>query len=432
MGMASKEVMVTAPVVVLLFEDIFISRSLRQAVRDSWPLYVGLFSTWGLLLALNYNGPRSESAGFQMGVPVFTWWFLQAKVFWMYMKLAFWPWPLTLHYHLDYPTLAEAWPWLFALGTFALGAFVLLWRHSALGFVGVSMLAILSPTHVVPMIAEAAAERRMYLPLAALVPLVVIGGYALARRMRERFGRQRSAALTGSAPLTISFVCALALAAVFSFLDFKRIALYGDELSLWQDAEAHDPLDPVVHVFEGIALNQAGRPAEALYHFQRAVRMDPGSFLAQYNLARALEQRDQPKEAIGRYDEALRLNPKSAAAHHHLGDLLTHSGDKQKAIEHYRQAIALNADFTEAHSNLGIVLFDVGQIDAAIAEFDAAARLKPTIAAYRNLALAYSKANRPADAVATAVKALDLARSQGQIAVAGEIEAWLKSQQPPP
>ena len=430
MGMASKEVMVTAPVVILLFEDIFIARSLRQALRDSWPLYLGLFSTWGLLLALNYNGPRSESAGFRMGVPVLTWWFLQAKVFWLYVKLAFWPWPLAIHYHLEYLTLAEAWPWLLALGAFAVASFVFFWRLSTLGFVGVSMLAILSPTHVVPMIAEAAAERRMYLPLAALVPLVVAGGYALARWACGRFGRPVPTGRTDSTPVTITIVGALAVAAVFSFLDVRRVALYGDELALWQDAETRDPHDPVVHVFEGLVLNKAGRSVEALDHFEKAVRMDPDSFLAQYNLARALEQGNRPNEALGRYEEALRLNPKSAAAHHHLGDVLTNSGDKQRAIEHYRQAIALNADFTEAHSNLGIVLFDSGQIDAAIEQFVEAARLKPTIAAYRNLALAYSKANRPADAVATAVKARDLARSQGQNVVAGEIEAWLKSQQP--
>src|SRR5262249_9673737 len=38
-GMASKEVMVTAPVVVLLFDRAFVSGSLAVAFRRSWPLY---------------------------------------------------------------------------------------------------------------------------------------------------------------------------------------------------------------------------------------------------------------------------------------------------------------------------------------------------------------------------------------------------------
>ncbi len=46
-GMACKEVMVTAPVIVLLFERTFISGSFRQALRKSWPLYLGLGSGLG-------------------------------------------------------------------------------------------------------------------------------------------------------------------------------------------------------------------------------------------------------------------------------------------------------------------------------------------------------------------------------------------------
>jgi hypothetical protein len=43
------------------------------------------------------------------------------------------------------------------------------------------------------------------------------------------------------------------------------------------------------------------------------------------------------------------------------------------------------------------------------------------------LALAHAKTGRSADAVASAQKALELARSQGQTALAKKIEDWLKS-----
>ena len=67
-GMGCKEVMVSAPLVVLLFERAFVAGSLRRALHNSWPLYVGLALSWGVLLALNYNGPRSSDAGFHLGV----------------------------------------------------------------------------------------------------------------------------------------------------------------------------------------------------------------------------------------------------------------------------------------------------------------------------------------------------------------------------
>src|SRR4051812_20594559 len=45
-GMASKEVMVSAPLMVLLFDRTFISGSMMEALRRSWRLYAGLAATW--------------------------------------------------------------------------------------------------------------------------------------------------------------------------------------------------------------------------------------------------------------------------------------------------------------------------------------------------------------------------------------------------
>ncbi len=188
-GMACKEVMVTAPVVVLLFQRTFLTGSFRRALRQSWPLYVGLFASWALLLGLNYNGPRSGTAGFQSIVTADSWWLTQTKMLLMYLKLAFWPWPLAIHYETTYlTTLDAAWPWLLCAALLVIGTLILLWRRNAVGFVGAWMLLILSPTLIVPIITEAVAERRMYLPLAALVALVVVGGLLAERANRSSVG----------------------------------------------------------------------------------------------------------------------------------------------------------------------------------------------------------------------------------------------------
>ncbi len=57
-GMASKEMMASAPVIILLLERVFITGSFRKAIRKSWLLYLGLSLGWLLLLALNYDRPR--------------------------------------------------------------------------------------------------------------------------------------------------------------------------------------------------------------------------------------------------------------------------------------------------------------------------------------------------------------------------------------
>ena len=106
--MASKEVMVSAPLMVLLFERTFIAGSLKTALRRSWPLYVGLAATWILLLIVSLRAPYGTAAGFGAGVPVHEWWLTQSKVLLMYLKLALWPWPLLIHYELPYFTTFAA------------------------------------------------------------------------------------------------------------------------------------------------------------------------------------------------------------------------------------------------------------------------------------------------------------------------------------
>src|SRR5262249_3586340 len=86
-GMSSKEVMVSAPLIVFLYERAFIGGSLKSSLRRSWPLYIGLALSWLLLVALLLTVPRPDSAGFQAGVPAYDWWLTQSKIFFLYLKL---------------------------------------------------------------------------------------------------------------------------------------------------------------------------------------------------------------------------------------------------------------------------------------------------------------------------------------------------------
>ena len=195
-GAACKEVIVSAPVIVLLFERTFVAGSFHKAVRESWPLYLGLLFSWCLLLALNLGWPRSATAGFHLGVPAHAWWLTQAKVFVTYLKLSIYPWPLVLHYEFEYfYTLGEAWPWVVPVVLLAAIALLLFWRRTATGFGLLCIFAILSPTLVIPVITEVAAERRMYLPLAIVVAVAVVASYKLLLvvqgRLKPASGRTR-------------------------------------------------------------------------------------------------------------------------------------------------------------------------------------------------------------------------------------------------
>ena len=100
---------------------------LGQHLRRSWPLYVGLFATWVMLLALNLGAPRSGSTGFHFDVPAYAWWLTQCEVLLMYLKLAIWPAPLLCHYRLPYlMSFGEAWPYVLPVLALAVFTLVLL------------------------------------------------------------------------------------------------------------------------------------------------------------------------------------------------------------------------------------------------------------------------------------------------------------------
>ena len=67
LGMLCKESMVTAPVMVLLYDVVFCAGTFRDAFRRRGVLYAGLAASW-IVLALVAGGARSHSAGFSSGV----------------------------------------------------------------------------------------------------------------------------------------------------------------------------------------------------------------------------------------------------------------------------------------------------------------------------------------------------------------------------
>lgn len=428
-GMALKEVMVSAPLVVLLFDRTFVAGSLRAAWQRSRPLYAGLCGSWLLLLFLNFTGPRSDSAGFHLGIPLLDWWFNQATILLMYLKLVVWPWPLVLHYELPrLEPLSEIWPSVTAVVALMAIVLWLLWQNRPAGFLGAAVLMILAPTHLVPITTEIAAERRIYLPLAALAALVVVGGYGLALWAfhRPTTSSYRRATQRGVAVLVATL--SLGVAAVYGAVDTHRLVAYEDPVKLWRDTLVHQPHNHVAQQNLAVALSAAGRNEEAIDHYREAIRLKPDMIEAHYNLGLTLANADQLDEAIDSFREAVRLKPESYKFHNNLGVVLFRAGRLDEAIAEFRQTVELNRDMWEAYDNLGRALNRAGKTEEAIAVYQQALRLKPDdLRIYANLAEAYAYANQPAEAVATAQEALSMARATGQIARAQYFAAWLAS-----
>jgi protein O-mannosyl-transferase len=257
-------------------------------------------------------------------------------------------------------------------------------------------------------------------------------------------------------------IVAVASAGVLLLLTFLQSGIYRDNITLYESTLASNPRCWMAHNNLGVNLALAGDLDGAIEHYNQALSLKSDYPEARNNLANALVRAGRPKEAIEQYNEALRLQDdypeardgllialaltgrpdeaidyytramrndrNNAQLHFKLGNALVRADRQSEGIEQYQKAVELAPDYAEAHVNLGNALMRTGHTDEAIEHYRRALRLKPGDSAARfNLISAFARAGRSDEAVATAREALEIARRQGQTALARQIEDWLKA-----
>jgi tetratricopeptide (TPR) repeat protein len=397
LGTGSKEVMVAAPVVALVYDRVFLAASFRDLWRQRWRLYAGLTGTWVFLIFLVVTTPRAMTGFGIANLTVWAYLKTEAGVILHYLRLCVWPRPLILDYD-DWPIATSLQtviaPAVAVVALLTATAWALRCR-SPRGFLGAWFFLILAPTSsFLPNYGEVAAERRMYLPLAAVVTFVVASGYeglvVVARRVGARENQRR---------FTTYGVVGLIVVTV-GYLTVRRNKDYRSEISIWADTVAKRPQNPRAHYNLGSALLQAGRLQDAIRHNEQALQINPNLAEAHCNLGSALLQAGRLQDAIRHNEQALQINPNLAEAHCNLGNALLQGGRVQDAIGHYEQAVRIKPDYAEPHYNLGNALLQAGRLPDAISRFEQVLQIRPDYAeAHNNLGNALLQAGRRQDAI---------------------------------
>lgn len=390
LGMGCREVMVTAPVMVLLYDRTFVAGSFRAALRQRRWLYAGLAGTW-LVLGVLMMGLAGRRVGFNFGVSAWTYALTECRAIMHYLRLAVWPAPLVFDYGPDVArSFGEVAPQVLMVVLLVAATGVALRFWPALGFVGAWLFVILAPdSSIVPVAGTPMAEHRMYLPLAAVVALPVAGAFALGRRW-------------------LSVAVCVALVALLATLTARRNADYVSPLAIWQDTVEKRPGNLRALYNYAVALDAVGRHEEAMRQYERAVQIKPDSADAHYVLANALASAGRNQDAISQYGEAVRLDPGHANAHYNLGVLLAESGQLDDAIRHHERAVQLKPDFAEAQYLLGVALFARGRAADAARHYEDAIRIREDFADACNN-LAWILATDPDERLFNPVRAVELA-----------------------
>jgi len=167
------------------------------------------------------------------------------------------------------------------------------------------------------------------------------------------------------------------------------------------------PADFVAHFNLGAALQQLGRPEEALSYLTEAVRIQPASVTARNNLAVDLFALDRFEAAAKEFRQALALDPGYRNSRYNLARTLSAQGNNAEALTELRVYLATNPDDFEAHTFAGRLLASAGKFDEALPHFRRAAELEPENAdVLANLGAALASAGDLAGAVPVFERAL--------------------------
>jgi Flp pilus assembly protein TadD len=434
-GVATKESMAAAPLVVMLYDRVFVFSSLHDALRVRARLYAGFVAAWVALAVLIWVRPHS-TVGFSGGVDAWTYLLNQAEVIPHYLRLVFWPDALVLDYGPPRPLqLRDVLGPGLVVVALLVATIVALVRWPMVGFLGAAFFLTLAPdSSIVPVVTEAGAERRMYLPLAAIAVLVATAGWMLFDRARSVWREHYRLITTAAIAVAMVWVAALAARTVYRNAEYASglliwgtsverrphgrsrmsyahaLAEGGDtDASLVQLRQAVDDY-PAARYALGTELAARGQLDDAIPELRAFIAEDPSHpnrIPARSLLGRVLWSRGRFDESADQFREILELAPQSIDAHASLGDVMLQQKQYAEAIAHYRTVAGLRPDVADWQIKLGTALEGQGEVEEAVSTFKKALQLDPAARmAHLKLAEIFLRLRQGEDAASHAREAL--------------------------
>ncbi len=390
LGMASKEVMVVAPIVVVLYDFTVFELPASELFKRRKHLYWMLAATWGVLAWLMASNPRSQSVGLGFSITPLEYLTTQFWAISNYLWLAIWPAQLCGDYGILKITEVGVWLPGFVVVVSLVGLSLWAWfRWRIFAFLGGWFFLILAPTtSILPIASEPVAERRMYLPLAAIMVLFVIALVEATRRWGDAHSQQASSSEFASRIFLTVFTLILAL--VYAGVTYSRNQVFRSELAFWTDVTQKRPMNSRGFNSLGLAHLEDKRFDEAIVAYQRSIELDPYNADAQMNLANIFQSQKRFEESRQHLDLALQANPKHVYSMMNLGVWYSVQGNIEEALECFDRAQTMNPAIVEPMQRRGHIFFDRGRLDDAIQQYKMALEIAPdSSVTYNSLGTAY-------------------------------------------
>lgn len=418
LALTAKEIAVTLPLVILLYEWYFFRDCSRKFALTVAPVLLGV----GMLLALYLFFINTSLIhkinhlymyrGFSLDERLWT----EIRVIVFYFSLLLFPLPTRLSFYHDFPLSQGILTPPTTLISLVLLLLLLLlaWktanRYRLLSF-GILwfFINILLESTFIPL--ELVFEHRLYLPSMLLFPLVPILLFKFFN------GRMVTYAVLGG------------LVVVLSVGTIKRNSVWADPLRFLQDSVVHAESDPRTHYNLGVYYLGKQKYADAVAAFADALRLEPdygevhkltgdayyqlGKYDAAYEhylaalksypsdvslylrMGRTLMAQNKKEAALKVFFEVIRLQPHNGEAHYLAANLLAAAGKVDEAIVQYREALAYGEQNRyNILVNMGTAFAKKGDFRQALDYYQQAFRLNPQDPLLRhNIERARSKLN---------------------------------------
>jgi len=394
-----KETAVVAPLVFLLWDIANRRGDVVSLLRSRAVGYGALLCSWIIVAITLTLGSRADTVGVAHGVGRLDYLYQQASILLEYITLIVWPTNLTIDYGMARPTpfAAAIIPGAAVLLLLA-GTISLCIKHPRVGWPLIAAWLLLAPTSsIVPIVSEVGTERRMYLPLACVISVVLPLMYLQFRSQLRDAAKSRKI----GAALVVVLTCILAME------NRHRSEDYADPLRLWKSATIATPDNPRAWLLYGVQVKNRQGPQEAIEQFEQAVHLDPAWPDAHLALGDALRELEHFEAAMHEYEAAANANPNYPPALRAVATSYNRVGRTDEAISLLRRAADVDPSHVSTREKLGILLLQAGKPNDAQPHLQYLTQQRPDSAeAWNNLASAHVLLGQKEQAIAACNRAL--------------------------
>lgn len=446
LGMGTKEVMIVAPFVALLFDRAFITGSFVETFKRRWALYALMILPLAIavVVALQYAFSGSEVATSGFAIKKLTWHeylVTQFGVILHYLRLSFLPWRFSLDYQ-DWPITRDVSKIVLTgipiVALFGLSLYGLI-RNTWWGFLGAAFFLILAPSSSIMPINDLVMEHRMYLPLATLVVLVVFLIDALLRKLAV------ADADTAKARTILASVLVGAVAVWLSITTFVRNNDYTSDVRMYETVLETRPnntraMRNAASALGNIYARDGDKDAlkRASVHLAEYLRRKPDDLEARLAMARMYMDLGEPEKSIAEFNQVLKMNDVDAEGYYQVGwgyfnakmfleaevqllkalelkptdpklisdihmmlaRVLVATNRPVEAEGLMAQVLEKNPELANVQVEYGLLMLDLNRLDKAYSAFMAALKSDPAnIEAMINLGAMYLNNQQPTEAL---------------------------------